>query len=102
MRLSQLRDLPFDEFKIDRGFVHGAARDMTLRAVCSASLRMAQQVKLRVVAGGIEDREDWELLRELGCDDAQGYFIARPMRAADLSSWMEDWVVRQRHAREAG
>jgi CHASE3 domain sensor protein len=96
------RALPFDELKIDRGFVHGAARDVTLRAICSASLRMAQQLQLRVVAEGIEDREDWELLRELGCDDAQGYFIARPMPAADLGKWMDDWLVRQGRARETG
>jgi EAL domain-containing protein (putative c-di-GMP-specific phosphodiesterase class I)/FixJ family two-component response regulator len=100
--LAQLRDLPFDELKIDRGFVHGAARDVTLRAICSASLRMAQQLQLHVVAEGIEDREDWDLLRELGCDDAQGYFIARPMPAADLGKWMDDWLTRQRRAREAG
>jgi EAL domain-containing protein (putative c-di-GMP-specific phosphodiesterase class I)/FixJ family two-component response regulator len=100
--LAQLRDLPFDELKIDRGFVHGAARDVTLRAICSASLRMAQQLQLHVVAEGIEDREDWDLLRELGCDDAQGYFIARPMPAADLGKWMDDWLTHQRRAREAG
>ena len=100
--LAQLRDLPFDELKIDRGFVHGAAKDVTLRAICSASLRMAQQLQLHVVAEGIEDREDWELMRELGCDDAQGYFIARPMPAADLDTWMDDWLARQGRANEAG
>jgi len=100
--LAQLRDLPFDELKIDRGFVHGASRDVTLRAICSASLRMAQQLQLHVVAEGIEDREDWELLRDLGCDDAQGYFIARPMPAADLGRWMDDWLARQRGASQAG
>jgi EAL domain-containing protein (putative c-di-GMP-specific phosphodiesterase class I) len=63
---------------------------------------MAQQLQLHVVAEGIEDREDWELLRELGCDDAQGYFIARPMPAADLGRWMDDWLERQRQAGEAG
>jgi EAL domain-containing protein (putative c-di-GMP-specific phosphodiesterase class I)/FixJ family two-component response regulator len=89
--LAQLRDLPFDELKIDRGFVHGASSDETLRAICSASLRMAQQLHLSVVAEGVETREDWDLLRELGCDAAQGYFIARPMPATDLSKWIAQW-----------
>jgi EAL domain-containing protein (putative c-di-GMP-specific phosphodiesterase class I)/CheY-like chemotaxis protein len=96
--LAQLRDLPFDELKIDRGFVHGACNDLTLRAICSASLRMAQQLQLHVVAEGIEDLSDWNLLRELGCDDAQGYYIARPMPAADLARWLDDWSARRRDA----
>jgi len=95
--LAQLRDLPFDELKIDRGFVHGAAHDVTLRAICSASLRMAQQLQMHVVAEGIEDAADWHLLRQLGCDAAQGYLIARPMTAAELTGWAADWPVRHRN-----
>jgi EAL domain-containing protein (putative c-di-GMP-specific phosphodiesterase class I)/FixJ family two-component response regulator len=93
--LAQLRDLPFDELKVDRSFVHGASADATLRAICSASLRMAQQLKLHVVAEGVEDQSDWNLLRDLGCDVAQGYFVARPMPAANLMGWMADWRVRR-------
>jgi EAL domain-containing protein (putative c-di-GMP-specific phosphodiesterase class I) len=48
---------------------------------------MAQQLRLESVAEGIETTQDWELLRELGCDTAQGYLIARPMPAADLLAW---------------
>jgi EAL domain-containing protein (putative c-di-GMP-specific phosphodiesterase class I)/DNA-binding NarL/FixJ family response regulator len=95
--LAQLRDLPFDELKVDRSFVHGASSDATLQAICSASLRMAQQLKLHVVAEGIEDQNDWNLLRDLGCDVAQGYFIARPMPAVALMEWIADWSVRRRH-----
>jgi CHASE3 domain sensor protein len=61
-----------------------------------------QLARLQVLESSIEDREDWELLRELGCDDAQGYFIARPMPATDLGKWMDDWLVRQGRARETG
>jgi EAL domain-containing protein (putative c-di-GMP-specific phosphodiesterase class I)/ActR/RegA family two-component response regulator len=87
--LVQLRDLPFDEVKIDRGFVHGASSNPTLRAICGASLRMAQQLNLKSVAEGVETTEDWEFLRELGCDIAQGYLIAKPMPAADLLAWWQ-------------
>jgi EAL domain-containing protein (putative c-di-GMP-specific phosphodiesterase class I)/CheY-like chemotaxis protein len=89
--LAQLRDLPFDELKIDRGFVHGASSNSTVRAICSASLRMAQQLGLQVVAEGIEQAQDWVLLRDLGCDVGQGYLIARPMPVTDLDQWMTNW-----------
>lgn len=47
-----------------------------------------------VVAEGVENRADWDFLRRAGCDLAQGYFIARPMPAADLPGWIEEWNVR--------
>ena len=47
--LAQLRDLPFDELKVDRSFVHGAVADQTLQALCNASVRMAHQLRLQVV-----------------------------------------------------
>jgi len=89
--LTQLRDLPFDELKIDRGFVHGATGDTTRRAICVASIRMAHQLRMQVVAEGIEDSADWELMRHLGCDIGQGYHIARPMPAASLPGWIKTW-----------
>jgi EAL domain-containing protein (putative c-di-GMP-specific phosphodiesterase class I)/FixJ family two-component response regulator len=93
--LAQLRDLPFDELKIDRGFVHGAPTDETRSAICKASLSMAHQLKMQVVGEGIENREDWDFLHHLGCEVGQGYFIARPMPAADMVGWIEGWRVRR-------
>ncbi len=93
--LAQLRDLPFDELKIDRGFVHGAASDGTRRAICTASLGMAQQLHMQAVGEGIEDRADWDVLRALGCEAGQGYFIARPMPAEEVLDWMSAW--REQH-----
>ena len=91
--LSQLRDIPFDELKVDRSFVHGACRDASLRAIFEASLRMAQQLGLKTVAEGVEDTDDWEFLRQTGCDMAQGFLIARPMPADALTDWMADWNI---------
>ena len=92
--LAQLRDIPFDELKIDRGFVHRAWADETVRAIYDASLALAKQLRMDIVAEGVEDRDDWNFLRKTGCDYAQGYFIAKPMPAADLVGWMESWRVR--------
>jgi EAL domain-containing protein (putative c-di-GMP-specific phosphodiesterase class I) len=89
--LTQLRDIPFDELKIDQSFVHGAWRDETLRAMYNASLGLANQLDMEVVAEGVEDQEDWDFLHQTGCHLAQGYFIARPMPAADLPDWLETW-----------
>ncbi|MDP2371849.1 EAL domain-containing protein [Rhodoferax sp.] len=92
--LSQLRDIPFDELKIDRGFVHRAWKDETLRAIFEASLGLARQLGMEVVAEGVEDQHDWDYLRHTNCDLAQGYFIARPMPAAELPGWMNSWQER--------
>jgi len=89
--LTQLRDIPFDELKIDRNFVHGAWRDETALAMYSASLGLGKQLGMEVVAEGVEDRDDWDLVQRTGCDLAQGYFIARPMPAADLVDWIGAW-----------
>lgn len=93
--LAQLRDLPFSELKIDRGFVHGAWHDASLKAIFDASLNMALQLGITTVAEGVEDRADWNFLRTAKCDTAQGYFIAKPMSAAELSpNWIADWEDR--------
>lgn len=93
--LAQLRDLPFGELKVDRGFVHGASRDPSLRAIVDASLGMARQLGMKTVAEGVEEMEDWHFLRATGCDMAQGYLIARPMPAEELHGWLEEWETRR-------
>jgi EAL domain-containing protein (putative c-di-GMP-specific phosphodiesterase class I) len=90
-----LRDIPFDELKIDRVFVHGAAQDPTARAIYDSSLALGKQLGMTVVAVGVETRQDWELLRSTQCDHAQGYFFGRPMSAEDFDHWMEEWAVRR-------
>ncbi|HEY8707686.1 MAG TPA: EAL domain-containing protein [Burkholderiaceae bacterium] len=97
--LAQLRNFPFDELKVDRGFVHGAFADETLRAIYDASLGLARQLGMGIVAEGVEDRDDWDFLRRTGCAMAQGYFIARPMPADALPGWMQAWEVRVRGER---
>ena len=94
--LTQLRDISFDELKIDRSFVHGAWRDESARSMYYVSLALGEQFGMQVVAEGVEDRDDWDLVRQTGCDLAQGYFIARPMLAQELIDWMPSWSTRCR------
>lgn len=93
--LTQLRNVPFDELKIDRTFVHGAWANGTQRAMFNASLGLARQLGMETVAEGVEDQADWDFLRQQGCDVAQGYFIARPMPAEELIPWIEQWEKRR-------
>lgn len=93
--LAQLRDLPFDELKLDRSFIHGATADASLQAIVKGSIAMAASLGMKSVAEGLEQRSDWDLLRGLGCDLAQGYFIGKPMPAEALPDWMASWQQRQ-------
>jgi EAL domain-containing protein (putative c-di-GMP-specific phosphodiesterase class I) len=99
--LALLRDLPFEELKLDRGFVHGAWRDTSRTAILQASLRLARQLRMKSVAEGVEDREDWDCLRTAGCDLAQGYFIAKPMSAEALPTWLSAWRARRQELFES-
>lgn len=94
--LSQLRDLPFDEIKIDRSFVHGAHASPQKRAILQASIDMGRQLGMQTIAEGVEDIEDWNLLKELGCDLVQGYFCARPMPGDAIPGWVGEWRQRYR------
>jgi EAL domain-containing protein (putative c-di-GMP-specific phosphodiesterase class I) len=93
--LAQLRDLPVDELKVDRGFVHGARQHSTLRAILSASVDMAHALSLQVVAEGVEDALDWGLVQEMGVRAVQGWFVARPMPGDVLPGWWRDRQARQ-------
>lgn len=78
---------PFTELKIDRIFVNGASERSNRRAILSSSLEMGRSLGVSTVAEGVETVEDWQLVRSLGCDIAQGYLIAKPMPAEELLGW---------------
>lgn len=89
--LSQLRELPFDELKIDKSFVQNAAVDVKAHSILESGIRMGKTLGMNVIAEGVESEEDWFRLEEMGCDLAQGYFIARPMPAEDVLPWLRQW-----------
>ncbi|HEY4066853.1 MAG TPA: EAL domain-containing response regulator [Burkholderiaceae bacterium] len=93
--LAQLRDVPFTELKIDRGFVHGARGNQIIRPILEGSIGIAKRLGMLCVAEGVETEQDWRLLRELDCDVAQGYFIGRPMGAAQFPEWLGRWEARR-------
>jgi EAL domain-containing protein (putative c-di-GMP-specific phosphodiesterase class I)/AmiR/NasT family two-component response regulator len=89
--------VPFNEIKLDRSSVDGCTQVPVKRALVEAGLAMARNLKLSSVAVGITQRPDWELLTELGCEFAQGHFIARAMPESGFSIWLARWEMsRQR------
>jgi EAL domain-containing protein (putative c-di-GMP-specific phosphodiesterase class I)/ActR/RegA family two-component response regulator len=94
--LARLRDLPFTEVKIDRSFVHGAGDNPILGPILEGALHMARQLELRTVAEGVETEADWNFLRTLPCELAQGYFIGRPIPAEQIDDWLRSWQTRYR------
>src|SRR3954454_11969721 len=86
--LLQLRQLPYSELKIDQCFVRDAATSRESRLIVKAVIDLAHGLGLSATAEGVEDEETLGFLAGLGCDHAQGYFIARPMRGSDLAPWL--------------
>lgn len=83
----QLARVPCSELKVDRAFVNGASSSQHLLVLLESALDIARKLSLGVVAEGVETREDWLLLRQLECGEAQGYFIAKPMPGDALPAW---------------
>lgn len=106
--LANLKQLPFTELKIDRTFVHGALADdfdLASRVILGCSVELGHALHLSVVAEGVETQEELDRLEALGCDEVQGYLVARPMPVEDFLAWKAAWdaePVRRRTVFPAG
>ena len=92
--LSHMRQLPVDTIKIDQSFVHNLVSDRQQRVLVAGIIELTGHLGMRVLAEGVETVEQLEILDSLGCDEAQGYLIGRPMSAQDfckrvLTDWEE-------------
>lgn len=83
--LQYLKAYRFDEVKVDRGFVRDVARDGYSRGLVATVLGLARVLEAEAVAEGVEDLEQLDALRDLGCTVAQGFFFSRPMPEAELT-----------------
>ena len=92
--LMQLRQLPFTELKIDRFFVDDAARSKDSEFIVQSCIDLAHRLGMTVTAEGIETQEQLILLRNMGCDVGQGYFISTPLEPHLLSAWDEEFEAR--------
>ncbi len=87
--LAYLKRFHVDNLKVDHSFVRDIGTDPDDAAIVRAIISLAQGLQLRVIAEGVETREQFEFLAACGCDEAQGYYFARPMRAADLRAYLQ-------------
>ncbi len=88
--LSQLRDLPFDELKLDRSYVSNIGQERA-RVILESSVGMAKKLDMLIVAEGVETLEEWQRVEQMGCDQVQGYFTARPMPGEEIPGWIKEW-----------
>jgi diguanylate cyclase (GGDEF)-like protein len=93
--LAYLKRLPVDELKIDQSFVRNMQSDRNDAMIVRSTIDLAHNLGIMVVAEGVETAEAWNLLRDLKCDQAQGYHMGRPMPVGEFSAWSTGWGMRR-------
>ncbi|RED49964.1 EAL domain-containing protein [Aestuariispira insulae] len=88
--LSYLKSLPFDELKVDKSFVDDLPEDNSCVSVVRSIIALGHNLGMSVLAEGVEDKAQRSCLREAGCDDAQGYFFARPLPKTEFEKMLSD------------
>jgi diguanylate cyclase (GGDEF)-like protein len=86
--LAQLKRLPVDEIKIDKSFVLDLNRHTDDAVIVRSTIELGHSLGVKVVAEGVETAESWELLRQMGCDMAQGFFISAPLPGKEIAQWV--------------
>jgi diguanylate cyclase (GGDEF)-like protein len=86
--LTHLRRLPIDEIKIDRSFIKDLESDSDDAVIVQSTIDLAHSLNLTVVAEGVETELAWRKLRDFGCDQAQGFYLAKPMPPQALTGWL--------------
>ncbi len=89
--LSYLKHFPIDRLKIDQSFTRDIEEDPDDRGIVEAIIGLARSLALRVIAEGVETEGALEILQRLGCDEAQGYYFAKPLEAAALGELRSNW-----------
>jgi EAL domain-containing protein (putative c-di-GMP-specific phosphodiesterase class I) len=89
--LAQLRNIPLHELKIDKSFVTAISTDERNEAIVKTTVKLAHSMQLRVVAEGVEDIESMRRVSAMGCAQAQGYFLSKPIAAAAMRAWLDTY-----------
>ena len=87
--LSYIKKLPVDEIKIDRSFIKNILHDSDDEAIVRAVLELTRRMNLSIVAEGVEDKETYDFLRELGCNIVQGYYFSKPVPLNEYLLWLK-------------
>lgn len=89
--LTHLHKFPVSWLKIDRSFISDMESDPDAASIVDGVIRLSHSLGIQVVAEGVETLAQWQALKMQGCDVAQGYFIAKPMPAQDVSAFLSNW-----------
>jgi diguanylate cyclase (GGDEF)-like protein len=89
--LGYLKRFPIDNVKIDRSFIKDLPHDTDDAAITRAVIAMAQSLRIRVIAEGVETREQLQFLRDHDCNECQGYFLSRPLPASNFALLVTTW-----------
>ena len=92
--LAYLKRLPVNELKIDKSFVMNMEYDQDDVTIVRSTIELGHNLGLKVVAEGIENKGVWNILKAMGCDYGQGYFMSKPMPAASFLNWAAMWAKR--------
>ncbi len=90
--LQYVRNLPIDRLKVDQSFVAGLGVNGADTAIVASTIALAHALGLRSIAEGVETAEQLALLREMGCDFAQGYLLSRPADMESFTTWLDAYV----------
>lgn len=90
--LAYLKRLPVTELKIDRSFVMSMSANEDDASIVHSTIDLAQRLRLRVVAEGVENDDTWRELQTMGCDTIQGYVLSRPLPPEGLSAWLDAYT----------
>ena len=88
--LAQIKNMPLHEIKIDKSFVMTLMIDDQNKAIVQTTIELAHNMKLKVVAEGVEDEDTLRQICDMGCEEAQGHFLSKPVPAAELIDWLEN------------
>ena len=99
--LAYLKRLPVDELKIDKSFVMAMERELDDAKIVRSTIDLAHNLGLSVVAEGVESAATMHQLRELSCDEAQGFHLSKPMPAGEFAAWCIVWTTRRLEQRVA-
>ena len=89
--LAQLKNIPLHELKIDKSFIMSILKDAHDEAIVRTTIDLAHSLNLEVVAEGVEDEATMRRVASLGCEQAQGYFLSKPVPADDFIIWLDEF-----------
>jgi diguanylate cyclase len=89
--LAYLKRLPVNELKIDKSFVMNIENDLDDATIVRSTIDLGHNLGLKVVAEGVENQRVWDMLKAMGCDYGQGYFMTKPIPADQFVQWEKAW-----------